>query len=143
MITLALFKKMAEESVAGLTENVDFFWEEMPLQRDGKPAQGVWLITRGGDNSTSRKGLNMRSTVDFYVAFKNKVETETVQKMIQDWLTKSLGFCELSGSAGGNDYSYSNIRVRPTTTPENAGATTNGLIVKVTSAQLIYDEKQI
>lgn len=140
MITLALFEKMAEDNVAGLTKNTDFFWEEMPLQKDGKPAQGVWLVTRGGDNSTSRNGLNMRTTVDFYVAFKNKVETETVHKMIHDWLTTALGFCELSGSVGGTNYSYTNIRVRPTTTPENAGATENGLIVKVASALLIYDE---
>lgn len=139
MITLALFEKMDEDKVAGLTKNKDFFWEEMPLQKDGKPAQGVWLITRGGDNSLSRKGLNMRSTVDFYVAFKNKVQTETVQRLIQEWLTTTLGFCELSGSVGGMPYSYTNIRVRPTTTPENAGVTENGLIVKVTSAQLIYD----
>lgn len=140
MITLALFEKMANEAVAGLTENKDFFWEEIPLQKDGKPAQGVWLVTRGGDNSTSRNGRNMRTTVDFYVAFKNKVETETVHRMIRDWLTISLGFCELSGSVGGTSYSYSNVRVRPTTTPENVGATENGVIIKVASALLIYDE---
>lgn len=143
MITLALFEKMAEENVAGLTKNADFFWEEAPLQSNGAPAQGVWLITRGGDSTTSRKGLNLRTTVDFYVAFKNKVKTETVHKLIRDWLTNALGFCELSGSVGGTSYSYCNIRVRPTSTPENAGVTENGLIVKVASVELIYDNNNI
>ena len=51
MITLAIFKQLATESVAGLIEDTNFFWEEAPLQRDGNPAQGVWMVTRGGEYS--------------------------------------------------------------------------------------------
>lgn len=142
MITLALLNQMNQENVAGLVKDSDFFWEEMPLQKNGKPASGVWLVTRGGDASMSPKGLNLNTTVDFYVAFANKTKTEVVHQQILDWLIANPTICELSGSVDGTDYSYSfsNVRIRPTQTPQNDGVTENGLIVKVASAQLVYDE---
>lgn len=143
MITLALFRKMADDKVANLTRNKDFFWDEMPLQHMGKPANGVWLVTRPGNISDTRKGLNLRTTVDFYVATENKVKTEAIHKAIRDYLTQNKYFCELSGSVGGINYQFYNVRVQPATTPQNEGATDNNLIVKVASAELIYDEKQI
>jgi hypothetical protein len=139
MITLGLFEQMAQDGVAGLTRNKDFFWEEMPLQRDGSPAQGVWLVTRQGDLSTSQNGLNLVSIVDFYVGFSNKVRTEAVHTAILQWLLQNKCICCLSGTVGGTTYSYSNVRIRPTTTPENGGATENGTIVKIASARLVYD----
>lgn len=142
MITLALLNQMNTEKVAGLTKDTDFFWEEMPLQKNGKPASGVWLVTRGGDASMSPKGLNLKTTVDFYVAFANKTKTEVVHRQILDWLIENPTICALSGSVDGTSYSYSfsNVRIRPTQTPQNDGVTENGLIVKVASAQLVYDE---
>lgn len=150
MITAALYKQMLKDGVAGLHEGLplggkddgrNFFWEEAPLQIDGKPANGVWLISRGGDISTSHNGLNLRTTVDFYIATASKTLTESIQQQIRDYLTKHMCFCSLSGNAGGVDYRFTNVRVRPTSTPENAGATENGLIVKIASAQLVYDDE--
>lgn len=140
MITLALFRKMAEDGVAGLVKDRNFFWEEMPLQKNGKPAAGVWLITRSGNASQSPNGLNLKTTVDFYVAMANKAETELVQSEILDYLTANPCFCELNGTVGSISYSFGNVRVRPTTTPENSGVTENGLIVKMASALLTYDK---
>lgn len=140
MITLALFRQMAEDGVAGLVKDENFFWEEMPLQKNGKPAQGVWIVTRSGDSSNSPSGLNLKNTVDFFVAMANKAQTELVQSEILDYLMANSCFCELSGSVGDISYSYSNVRVRPVTTPQNDGVTENGLIVKMASAQLTYDK---
>lgn len=139
MITLGLFEKMADDQVAGLTKNQDFYWEEIPLQRDGSPAEGVWLVTRQGDLSGSRKGLNLVSMVDFYVGFSNKVKTESVHQTILEWILQNQYICNLSGTVGGTTYRYSNVRIRPTASPENSGATENGTIVKVASARLVYD----
>lgn len=139
MITLGLFEEMARDEVAGLVKNQNFYWEEMPLQRDGSPAEGVWLVTRQGDISESRKGLNLLTMVDIYVGFSNKVKTESVHQAILEWLLNNKYICELSGSVGGTTYSYSNVRIRPVTSPENSGATQNGTIVKVASARLVYD----
>lgn len=141
MITLALLNQMVADGVGDLTKNVDFFWEEMPLQKNGKPAQGVWIITRPGANS-GRNGKNLRTTADFYVAFANKAKTEVIHKEIRDYLTKNLCFCELSGSIDGTSYTYSfeNVRLQGATTPQNDGVTENGLIVKMASVTLVYDE---
>ena len=138
MITMALVKQIDEEMLAGLTLDKDLFWEELPLQSDGKPAQGVWLVTRGG-TSGNAKGQNLHTTVDFYVAFANKPKTEAVHQAILQWLMKNRCFCELEGSVGETRYHFRNIRLRPTTTPQNYGATENGLIVKIASADIIYD----
>lgn len=141
MITLALLNQMVADRVGDLVKNKDFFWEEMPLQKDGKPAQGVWIVTRPGSSSGHGK-LNLKTTADFYVAFSNKAKTEVIHKAIRDYLAQNLCFCELSGSIDGTSYTYSftNVRLRGATTPQNDGATENGLIVKVASVELVYDE---
>ena len=139
MITLALFEQMSSDNVAELTKNKDFFWEKMPLQSNGKPAQGVWLVTRGGDDSRSPSGLNLQTTVDVYVAFNNKVKTELVQEEILKYLLNKRYFCELSGTIDGKTYDYHNIRFRLVSTPQNDGVTENGLIVKVQSILVTYD----
>lgn len=143
MITLALFNQMATDRVGDLEKNQNFFWEEVPLQHDGKPAAGVWLVTRAGSIVDTHKGLNLRTTVDFYVATRNKVQTEAIHQAIRQYLTRHKFFCELTGSVGGISYRFVNVRIRPATTPQNDGATENGLIVKVASAELVYDEKAI
>lgn len=138
MITLALLKQMASDEVADLEIDKSLFWEEMPLQKDGKPATGVWIVTRGGDAGDA-KGRNQRSTVDFYVALANKPKTEAVHQAILRWIIANRCFCELSGAVGDTAYSFTNVRLRPTTTPQNYGSTENGLIVKIASAEVIYD----
>lgn len=139
MITLALLRQMVIDNVADLEIDKNCFWEQAPLQKDGSPATGVWLVTRGGNASNSPKGLNLRSTVDFYVALANKPKTEEVHQLILEWLIKNPCICQLFGSVGGTTYSFSNIRIRPTTTPENIVVTQNNLVVKIASAQLVYD----
>lgn len=141
MITLALLEKMVEDNVANLEIDKNCFWEQAPLLADGKPAQGVWLVTRGGSNMNSPKGLNLHSTVDFYVALANKPKTEDVHQQILEWIIANPCFCELVGSVGGTTYSFTNVRVRPTTTPQNYVVTNNDLVVKLASAEIIYDIK--
>lgn len=138
MITLALLKQMEADHVADLTIDENLFWEELPLQKDGKPAKGVWLVTRGG-NAGDAKGHNLHSTVDFYVALANKPKTEAIHQSIMQWIINNPCFCELSGTVGDTTYQFSNIRLHSVTTPQNYGATENGMIVKIASAEVIYD----
>lgn len=139
MITLALLKQMIADGVADLEIDKNCFWEQAPLQSNGKPASGVWLVTRGGNASRSPKGLNLRSTVDFYVALSNKPKTEAVHQEILEWIIANPCFCNLAGSVGSTIYSFSNVRIRPTTTPQNFVVTENNLVVKIASAELVYD----
>lgn len=149
MITLALYDLMVRQGVAGLIGDEsnpkrNFFWEEAPLTIDGKfskLASGVWVITRPGNISQTNKGLNLKTTVDFYVAFKDKVRIEEVHQAIRHWLTANRYICSLSNRSGDTTtYQFSNIRIRPTTTPQNSGVTENGLFIKVASAEVVYDD---
>lgn len=139
MITLAILQQMTADGVADLVVDENCFWEEAPLQKDGKPAQGVWLVTRGGNAANSPKGLNLHTTVDFYVALANKPKTESVHQQILEWLIANPCICELTDSVGGVGYDFKNIRLRPTTTPQNFVVTENHLVVKIASADVIYD----
>lgn len=139
MITLALLQRMVNDNVAGLVIDKNCFWEQAPLQKDGSPASGVWLVTRGGNASNSPKGLNLHSTVDFYVALANKPKTEEVHQQILKWIIRNPCLCRLTGSVGGATYDYTNVRIRPTTTPQNFVVTQNNLVVKIASAEIIYD----
>ena len=139
MITLALLQRMVNDNVAGLVIDKNCFWEQAPLQKDGSPASGVWLVTRGGNASNSPKGLNLRSTVDFYVALANKPKTEEVHQQILKWIIQNPCLCRLTGSVGGATYDYTNVRIRHTTTPQNFVVTQNNLVVKIASAEIIYD----
>lgn len=145
MITYALLRKMADDVAVdfdefhGLVIDKNCYWEQAPLRANGDPAHGVWVITRGGNAANSPKGYNLRSTVDFYVALPNRIMAEKVHQEILLWLIENPCFCELSGDIGGVSYRFDNIRVRPTTTPQNYLITENDLIVKVASADIIYD----
>lgn len=139
MITLALLKQMVDDGVADLKIDQNCFWEQAPLLKDGSPASGVWLVTRGGNAMNSPKALNLHSTVDFYVALANKPKTESVHQKILEWLIKNPCICELVGNVGGTAYSFANVRIRPTTTPQNFVVTQNNLVVKIASAEIIYD----
>ena len=142
MITLAIFEKMAADNVGGLVKNENFFWEEMPLQSNGKPASGVWIATRGGESETAN-GANLRTTIDFYVSFPNKIKTEMVHAAVREWIANHLCFCDLSGTVVSGDdsypYAFSNVRLFQTETPRVAGVSQNGNIVKMTSVLVVYD----
>lgn len=140
MITLAIMRQMANDQVAGLTIDKNFFWEEAPLQKDGKIAEGVWIITRGGSAINTPHGINQKTTIDFYVAYNNKTTAEAKQASIADWIRTNRVICNLNGTVGGNSYAFSNIRITPTTTPQNYGTTENGNIVKLASASVVYDK---
>lgn len=137
MITAAILTAMAND-IAGITVDANAFWEELPLMKDGKPAQGIWIVTRGGF-STNAKALNNQTIADIYVAFNDKTKTEAMHAQISAWIRNHLAICELSGTIGDSRYDFTNIRIRPATTPSEFGITTNGNIVKLASAQIYYD----
>lgn len=140
MITLAILQAITTD-VASLTLDQNAFWEEEPLQHDGKPAQGAWFVTRGGSLTNTPNGFNQKATIDFYIAYQNKAKTEAIHADILAWLRSHPYICKLSGTAGDSGYTYEfkNIRLRPTTTPQNYGATDNGNIIKLASADIVYD----
>ncbi len=143
MITYAIMKAIATDGVAGLTIDQNFFWEQEPLQNDGKPAQGAWIVSRGASNFEAPKGLNQRTTIDFYVAYNDKTKSEATLEAIASWIRNHRVICDLSGAVGSSSYAFENIRISPATTPQNVGLNaTNGQIVKTTSAEIVFDIKR-
>lgn len=140
MITYAIMKAIADAGTAGLTIDKDFYWEQEPLQANGKPAQGAWLLSRGGSNVDTTKGLNQRVTIDIYVAYNDKTKTEATLKAIADWVRNNRVICELNGTASGSSYAFTNVRITPATTPQNVGLNaTNGQVIKTVSADIVFD----
>lgn len=140
MITYAIMKAIADAGTAGLTIDKDFYWEQEPLQANGKPAQGAWLLSRGGSNVDTTKGLNQRVTIDIYVAYNDKTQTEATLKAIADWIRNNRVICELNGTASGSSYAFTNVRITPATTPQNVGLNaTNGQVIKTVSADIVFD----
>lgn len=140
MITYAIMKAIADAGTAGLTIDKDFYWEQEPLQANGKPAQGAWLLSRGGSNVDTTKGLNQRVTIDIYVAYNDKTKTEATLKAIADWIRNNRVICALNGTVSGSSYAFTNIRITPATTPQNVGLNaTNGQVIKTVSADIVFD----
>ncbi len=140
MITYAIMKAIADAGTAGLTIDKDFYWEQEPLQANGKPAQGAWLLSRGGSNVDTTKGLNQRVTIDIYVAYNDKTKTESTLKAIADWIRNNRVICALNGTASGSSYAFTNVRIMPATTPQNVGLNaTNGQVIKTVSADIVFD----
>lgn len=140
MITYAIMKAIADAGTAGLTIDKDFYWEQEPLQANGKPAQGAWLLSRGGSNVDTTKGLNQRVTIDIYVAYNDKTRAEATLKAIADWVRNNRVICELNGTASGSSYAFTNVRITPATTPQNVGLNaTNGQVIKTVSADIVFD----
>lgn len=140
MITYAIMKAIADAGTAGLTIDKDFYWEQEPLQANGKPAQGAWLLSRGGSNVDTTKGLNQRVTIDIYVAYNDKTTTETTLKAIADWVRNNRVICALNGTVSGSSYAFTNVRITPATTPQNVGLNaTNGQVIKTVSADIVFD----
>lgn len=137
MITAALLTKMAED-LSDITIDQNAFWEELPLMKNGKPAQGIWIVTRGGWE-TNTKAINCQTTADIYVAYNDKTKTEAVHAEISKWIRENRAICELSGTIGDSRYDFTNVRIRPATTPSESGITSNGNIVKIASATVYYD----
>lgn len=138
MITAAILIAMAND-ITGLTIDENAFWEELPLQKDGKPAQGLWIVTRGG-YQTNAKGINNRTIADIYVAIPDKTKTEATHEQVSAWIRSHPTICELRGAIGDSRYNFENIRIRPATTPSEYGATANGAIVKLASAEIYFDK---
>ena len=76
------------------------------------------------------------------MALANKPKAEDTHKKILEWILANPCLCELSGSVGGITYDFTNVRIRPTTTPQNFVVSQNGLVVKLASANIIYDIKK-
>lgn len=136
MITLSILKELENEGFG--TIDSDLFLEEAPLDTQGKPKNGLWLVTRG--STVSRTNVEIQS-LDLYSRFTNKLTGHTKLAEALEWLQEAYGdVCTLPAVAPYTTQTYTNVRIFPTSSIQNAGVDENGKIVRVISFDVYYNK---
>ena len=134
MITLHMLALLEEEDFGAI--DTDLFWEEMPLDRNGDPKEGVWIVSRGAP--LSRFNVTTQN-FDIYARYANKLTCSQKLENILHFLQDAYDtVCELP-TVSQSQTNYINVRIRPTSGIENVGTDENGKIVKVISGEVQYE----
>lgn len=134
MVTLHLAKLLADEGFG--TIDTDLFWEEASLDSQGDPKEGVWVVTRG--SAIDRFNSSIQA-FDIYARYANKITTQQKLQDILDYFWEIQGEnCTLPTVPPYSNIQYTNVRIFPTSSIENAGTDDNGKIVKVISGEIRY-----
>ena len=134
MIALHILKLLEDEGFG--TIDTDLFFEEAPLDGQGKPKQGVWIVERG----TTVSRLNHRvQNFDIYSRYTNKLTGYKKLEAILDFLQEAYGdVCELPAVPPYSSTVYENVSIEPTSSVENVGTDENDKIVRVISGIVRY-----
>lgn len=136
MVTLHLLKLLENEDFGII--DTDLFWEEVPLDVDGKPKEGVWIVTRGAPVTRFNVGVQ---AFDIYARYSDKLTTATKLESILTYLQEAFGVCDLPTVPPYSLANYTNVSITPTSGVENAGTDENDLIVKVISGEINYKKE--
>lgn len=134
MVTLHLLKLLEDEGFGTL--DTDLFWEEVPLNSEGNPKEGVWIVTRGTEISRIDIGIQ---NFDIYARYSNKVtcakKLEDILRFLQDAYEE---VCDLPTVPPHSTTQYTNVSIVPTSAVENVGTDENEKIVKVIAGVIRY-----
>lgn len=136
MIALHILKLLENEGFG--TIDTDLFFEEAPLDGQGKPKQGVWIVERG----TSVNRFNTQTqNFDIYSRFSNKLTGYKKLEAILNYLQEAYGeVCELPAVPPHSSTVYDNVRIEPTSSVENVGTDIDNKIVRVISGTVQYSK---
>ena len=136
MIALHILQLLEDEGFG--TIDTDLFFEEAPLDGQGKPKQGCWIVERGTDvNRLSHQVQNF----DIYSRYTNKLTGYQKLEAILNYLQEAYGeVCELPTVTGYSSTVYTNVRIEPTSSVENVGVDENGKVVRSISGIVRYDK---
>lgn len=137
MVTLHLLKLLEDEGFGVIDTNL--FWEEVPLDSNGDPLDGVWIVTRGTEISRTNVG---QQAFDIYARYANKLTTASKLEDILKYLQEAYGeVCELPDVPPYSASVYSNVRIEPVSSVENVGTDENEKIVKLISGIIRYNKE--
>ena len=138
MISLHVAKWLEEEGFGILDE--DIFWEEVPLDANGKPLNGIWVVTRG--SALSRFNTTVQA-FDIYSRYANKITGALQLEQILERIKEAYGdVCTLPTVPPYSLTNYDNVRLRPVSGIENVGSDEQDKIVRVISAEVQYNIKE-
>lgn len=136
MIALHILKLLEDEGFG--TIDTDLFFEEAPLDGQGKPKQGVWIVERG----TSVNRFNTQTqNFDIYSRYTNKLTGYQKLEAILDYLQEAYqDVCDLPSVPPYSNAVYENVMIQPTSSVENVGVDENNRIVRVISGVVQYNK---
>lgn len=134
MITLNIAKLLADEGFGTL--DTDIFWEDMPLDAQGNPKNGVWIVSRGAPVTRFR---TTRQAFDIYSRHSNKVTSSQKLEDILDYLRDAYGeVCTLPTVPPYSGTLYSEVQLIPVSGIENVGTDEQDKVVRVISGEVIF-----
>ena len=135
MIALHILKLLEQEGFG--TIDTDLFFEEAPLDGNGVPKNGIWIVERGAPASR----LTWRvQNFDIYSRYTNKLTGYKKLEDILDYLQEAFSeVCELPIVSPYSTANYYNVRITPTSGVENVGVDENNKIVRVISGTVQYE----
>src|SRR5690606_26981369 len=136
MVTLHLAKWLEQEGFGTL--DTDIFWEEVPLGSNGKPKEGVWVVSRSPAVDRLNVGIQ---NFDIYARYANKITTGNKLKAILKRLQEAYGdVCTLPTVPPYSLTEYTNVTIEPVSGVDNVGSDEQDKIVKVISGIIYYEE---
>lgn len=137
MITLHVLKLLEDEGYG--TIDTDLFFEEAPLDSQGKPKQGLWIVPRA--SQVTPRNVRVQQ-FDIYSRYTNKLTGSKKLEGILDYFEhNSSKPCELPDVPPHSATTYTNIRIIPLSSLETLGSDENGKIVRVISAEIRYNKQ--
>jgi len=137
MVTLHIAQLLEDEGFGTLDSTI--FWEDMPLDANGKPIDGLWIVPRGA--ALSRFDYTTQS-FDIYARDKNKVTSSRLLEDILEYLqTAYEEVCELPTVPDVSSTRYYDCRIQPTSAIENVGVDEQDKVVRVISGEIKYKKE--
>ncbi|NCU40853.1 hypothetical protein EOL73_03800 [Candidatus Saccharibacteria bacterium] len=134
MITLHIAKWLEEQGFGTL--DTDIFWEVAPLGSDGKPKNGIWVVSRG--SSVSRLNTTIQA-FDIYSRYTNKITGSQKLEAILERIKSAYGdTCELPTVPPHSLTQYTQVMLTPVSGVENVGTDEQDKVVRVISGEVRY-----
>lgn len=137
MITLHILKLLADEGFGQI--DTDLFWEDAPLNSQGNPKDGVWIVPRGTEVNRMDVG---RQAFDLYSRYTNKVTSSKKLEDILEYLQTAFDeVCELPTVPPHSTTRYYDVMITPTSSIENVGADEQDKVVRVISGEVKFKKE--
>lgn len=136
MILAALCLWLQSEGLGIIGKNL--FWEKLPLQNNGKPSEGIWLTSRGGEYGTaSDNNLNRSLQFDITSSYADQIVTEKKLRAVIKALDGQI-WCSLDCQPE-DDTTFNNVTCKISGAVTNGGVSANGNISKIASGVIKFD----
>jgi len=134
MISLHIAAWLAEEGFGTLEQ--DILWEDMPVDQNGNPKDGIWVVERGAPYTRFVK----TQAFDIYSRYTNKLTGSQKLQSILERLQEAYGdVCTLPAVPPFSLTEYHDVMLQPTSGIENVGTDEQNKVVRVISGEVQFN----